>query len=516
MKQRKFLEANIQSKHTAIVRKFLLPILILFAIVVLCAGLCLNYSVSYLISHFNDVPLGQLLFHLHTPLDGTNISAFSDVIENIIKTLLVTISLFIIGYYLFHRFQKHLPYILSCIVLGIALIGNSLHNLDLHFDLKTYYTFTKMKTELYDKYYVDGRDIQLDFPDVKRNLIYIYLESMETTFADKKTGGAFEINLIPQLTQLSLENISFSDDGILNGGVVLEGSTYTMGALVAQTSGVTINTRLLHPSFVNETYESDYNIMPGAWTLGDVLHQQGYNQEFMCGSDGKFAGRASYFKGHGNYNVIDYYNAIEQGRIPEGYYVWWGFEDEKLFSLAKEDILRMASENVPFNFSMLTVDTHFTDGYYCELCENEYASQYSNVISCSDRQVADFIIWVQQQDFYENTTIVLAGDHLTMDSEYMSNMGVDNYLRKTYFTIINPPSKLAEKEQPRQYTTCDFYPTTLAALGVNIEGNRLGLGVNLFSDVPTLLEEFDQKYLNGELLKSSNLYTKKLLYNNNP
>lgn len=176
----------------------------------------------------------------------------------------------------------------------------------------------------------------------------------------------------------------------------------------------------------------------------------------------------------------------------------------------------MASENVPFNFSMLTVDTHFTDGYYCELCENEYACQYSNVISCSDRQVADFISWVQQQDFYENTTIVLAGDHLTMDSEYMANMGVDNYLRKTYFTIINPPSELTEKEQPRQYTTFDFYPTTLAALGVNIEGNRLCLGVNLFSDVPTLLEEFDQKYLNGELLKSSNLYTKKLLYNNNP
>ena len=65
-----------------------------------------------------------------------------------------------------------------------------------------------MKTELYDKYYVDGRDIQLDFPDVKRNLIYIYLESMETTFADKKTGGAFEINLIPQLTQLSVIPVS--------------------------------------------------------------------------------------------------------------------------------------------------------------------------------------------------------------------------------------------------------------------------------------------------------------------
>lgn len=48
---------------------------------------------------------------------------------------------------------------------------------------------------------------------------------------------------------------------------------------------------------------------------------------------------------------------------------------------------------------MLTVDTHFTDGYVCELCQNQYDEQYSNVIACSSRQVSEFLDWIKQQDF---------------------------------------------------------------------------------------------------------------------
>lgn len=35
----------------------------------------------------------------------------------------------------------------------------------------------------------------------------------------------------------------------------------------------------------------------------------------------------------------------------------------------------------------------------------------------------------------------------------------------------------------------DLFPTMLASLGVQIEGNRLGLGTNLFSDKKTLMKE---------------------------
>ena len=57
-----------------------------------------------------------------------------------------------------------------------------------------------------------------------------------------------------------------------------------------------------------------------------------------------------------------------------------------------------------------------------------------------------------------------------------------------------------------------MYPTTLAAMGVTIPGDRLGLGTNLFSDTSTLAEIYGMDDLNTELLKDSKFYRSQLLY----
>ena len=58
------------------------------------------------------------------------------------------------------------------------------------------------------------------------------------------------------------------------------------------------------------------------------------------------------------------------------------------------------------------------------------------VLHCSSKQVTEFVSWIQQQDFYENTTIVISGDHLTMDSDFCENIDPD-YTRTVYNVIIN-------------------------------------------------------------------------------
>jgi len=58
-----------------------------------------------------------------------------------------------------------------------------------------------------------------------------------------------------------------------------------------------------------------------------------------------------------------------------------------------------------------------------------------------------------------------------------------------------------------------MYPTTLAALGATIEGDRLGLGTNLFSNIETLAEKYGVEYVREELEKKSAFYNKKLIYN---
>lgn len=367
-------------------------------------------------------------------------------------------------------------------------------------------------TTLYEDYYVDGRDVKLTFPDNKRNLIYIFLESMETTYADTTSGGAMQQNYMPELTNLALKNNCFTEGSVLNGAYHVNGATYTMGALAAQTCGVPINTDLVSTEALNTTWDSENNYLPGVWSIGDVLAEQGYNQELLIGSVGDFAGRSSYFRGHGNYAIEDYNAAIEKERIPSDYKVWWGYEDKKLFDFAKEDILELSKQSEPFNFTILTADTHFTDGYKCEYCEEMYSSKYSNVIACSSRQVTEFVNWIREQDFYQNTTIVIAGEHLTMDSAYINNEGVAGFDRKMYFNIVNPADGKENHNGKRTYTSLDLYPTTLSSLGVDIEGNCLGLGVDLYSDTPTIVEEKGLEYLNTELMKNSEYYTKELLY----
>ena len=222
----------------------------------------------------------------------------------------------------------------------------------------------------------------------------------------------------------------------------------------------------------------------------------------------QIGGREEYFKEHGDYEVDDYNWAMEKGLIPEGYYEWWGYEDEKLFSFAKDRLTEIAAEGEPFNFTMLTADTHFEDGYPCELCdeENDGDNQYGMVLHCSSKQVTEFVSWIQQQDFYENTTIVISGDHLTMDSDFCENIDPD-YIRTVYNVIINSPIQ-PQQEKNRSFTTMDMFPTTIASLGATIEGDRLGLGTNLFSGEQTLAEKLTFDQLNDDLSQKSKFFEK--------
>ena len=81
--------------------------------------------------------------------------------------------------------------------------------------------------------------------------------------------------------------------------------------------------------------------------------------------------------------------------------------------------------------------------------------------------------------------------------------------KKVVNLIINPA--VEHESNNREYSTMDLYPTTLAALGANIDGNKLGLGTNLFSNEETLIEKYGLKYVNDELMKISRYYNNNIL-----
>lgn len=473
---------------------------------VFIAGLSvlLALSVRWMFATWTNLSMDELVYHLTAPLDGTNTDMIWDYVRVCaVPTILVIFFLILI---LIAWRKKEKVHLFRGIINLVALVG---------IIVMLGYTWTELgvgdylkdqntESKFIEDEYVDPTDVEVVFPEQKRNLIYIFLESMETTYSDVDDGGAFDENVIPELTEIAQTNEDFSGaDPKLNGGYSLAGTTWTMGAMFAQTSGLPLNI-----SISANDIDTQDSFFPGVTTLGDILSDAGYTQTLLIGSEAQFGGRKLYFQEHGNYEMEDYSYAIENGLIPSDYKVWWGYEDQKLFEFAKEKLLQLSQGDEPFNLTMLTVDTHFEDGYVCEQCPTEYDTQYSNVMACSSRQVGEFLKWIQQQDFYENTTIVISGDHPTMDSDYCAEIDQEgNYDRRVFTAYINAAA-YAQDQQERTYSTFDNFPTTLAALGVQIDGDRLGLGTNLFSGTKTLLEEFGNSKVNAELKKKSEFIEK--------
>ena len=488
---------------------------ILFAILIVAE--------EYVLSSFSGITIDQLVFHLNTNLEGSNWSTFLPTLIQagiyiLIAVIGCTIVAFIKKYFIkkANRYRKFnlkakemikeysLHFVATiCGFIAICIVLVSLAD---NYYLIDYLAARRIDTEIYDKYYVSTANVELTFPEKKKNLIYIYMESMEMSLADESHGGGKSVNVIPELTDIALENDCFNGDtNILNGARSLYNSTWTIAGLVAQTSGLPLGINHVLTNNIN----SISSFMPGATTLGDILGKEGYHNVFMLGSDAKFGNRDVYFKEHGNYDIDDYYWARNNNKLPNrSYYVWWGYEDDKLFTYAKEELTSLAESDEPFALSLLTVDTHFVDGYLCDDCPDTFTSQYSNVLACSSKKVSELVEWIEAQPWGEDTVIVLNGDHLCMDSKYYEDMP-DDYERKTYTAIINSSKK--EPDTTRLYSTMDLFPTTLSAMGVTIKGDRLGLGTDLYSDTPTLLEELGENYLNYELSLNSTFYDKNIL-----
>lgn len=475
---------------------------ILYGIVLIMgyALMCIAFSVRWLLKSWDSLSVDELVFHAKASLTGTN----PDMIyEYIAQCIVIPIIVCFIVFILVMKVDKYVrKYIfLSGLCTLVILMATSIYQVDEKLGLIQYISELQSqdKSDFIENNYVDPNYVDIEFPEHKRNLIYIFLESMEMTYADIDSGGAFESNVIEELTDVSMGNENFSgDSGILNGAISLPGSTWTMGAMFAQTSGLPLKIAVN-----GNQMENQESFFPDIETIGDILEKEGYNQELLLGSNAAFGGRKLYFTTHGSYAMHDYNYAKDNGLIPEDYSVFWGFEDEKLFEFAKKDILELAAKDEPFNLTLLTVDTHFEDGYVCDLCDNEFGdNQYANVMACSSRQVTDFVKWIEEQDFYEDTTIVICGDHPTMDSDFCNGVA-EGYQRKTYTTVINSAVIPADSNVKREYSTFDMFPTALAAMGVNIEGGRLGLGVDLFSGKETIIEKYGIEMCEDELEKPS-------------
>lgn len=483
-------------------------------VIVICLLLAFGTTVivDWLYETFGHLSMDEIIFHLKVPMEGTN----TDIIVIFMKQCLwkVIIPTVIIAFALIYPMVKDIKIIheihtserrrttILSLVISILILITSIDKIVKTTDIKEYIESQTHDSSFIASEYVKPEKTNIELPEEKRNLIYIFLESMETTYYSMQDGGLSQYDLIPEISKLAKEETNFSDTDKLGGAYTLYGTTWTVGAMTAQTAGVPLKLS------IEDNAMGEYStFLGGAYSIGQVLQKNGYHNYLLLGSDATFGGRRNLFEQHGNYEIWDFESARNESKVDEK--IWWGYTDDQLFEYAKEKVAYLAEQDEPFNFTMLTADTHFPDGYRCKDCPNKWDEQYKDVISCSSKKVGDFIKWLQKQDYYDNTTIVIAGDHLTMQSNFFELEDGQDYQKKVVNLIINPA--VEAENTNRIYSTMDLYPTTLAALGANIEGNKLGLGTNLFSNEETLIEKYGVEYVNNELMKISRFYNNNIL-----
>jgi len=494
------------------IKNIAIYLVIFLSFILLLGGVWVNKT-------FGSVAYDEVLFHMVYPLNGSDVgSYFIDGVKQIlIPSIIIIIILFLIFDVILikvlkskiDKSKKTYKYLsLNCIkfVICILLFAYSFICFVNKMDLVNFAKSLFVNSDFIEKNYVDPNEVDIEFPENKRNLIYIFMESIESSYSSTQDGGISNENLIPNLTNFTNDNISFSNTEKLGGALTTSGATWTIASMVSHFSGMP-----LKMSITGEKFSKSQKFLPGVVTIGDILEKEGYNQEFILGSDAEFGARKALMKQHGSFDIFDYNYAVESGYYNEDDFVWWGYDDSTLYEFAKKELIKLANQDKPFNLTMLTVDTHFEDGYLSDSCTDlKYDDQYSNVISCADSMIYDFVSWIKQQDFYESTTIVIVGDHYSMDVDFFDKYKGNENKRRIYNVYINSALD-ANNTKNREFSTLDFFPTTLASLGVKIQGDRLGLGTNLFSDNETIIEKYGIDYVSNELNKKSKFYNNKLL-----
>ncbi len=349
----------------------------------------------------------------------------------------------------------------------------------------SYFWRQTVNSEIYEQEYVSPQNLTYTFLRNKRNLILIYLESMEENYASINHE-----NLIPNMYAKMKTEVSFE------GFYQLQNQDYTMAAMVGSMCGVPLRKSILNGHLGYQ------NFLEGLVCLPDILSKNGYKTVFMKGADIDFSRAGLFMRTHGFDEVMGKSEIQDKFgiEIKEHEGAFGGFDDSTLYEVVKQEISELSSADKPFFLSFLTLDTHTPDYFLSPVCKSKDGDK-KDVVRCEDQMLSEFLSWLEKQDFYLNTTVFVMGDHIQTGKNELYE---DQRGRKVVNFVLNP-SPLVKKEEHTAWTTLDAAPTILSALGVRFSDGKFGLGRSLFSKTPTLLEKMGLK-LETELSKASKVY----------
>ncbi|SEH87557.1 Phosphoglycerol transferase MdoB [Halobacillus karajensis] len=303
-----------------------------------------------------------------------------------------------------------------------------------------------------------------------KNVIAISLESTQTFVVDNTLNGK---ELTPYFNDLKEEGAYFSNfyhqvkqGRTSDSEFMLDNSLYGLnrGAAFFTHAG------------------NEYQATP------EVLGEEGYTTSSMHANDETFWNRNVMYDSLG----YDKFYSKEDYNVTEEKSYGWGYLDEYFFS---ESLEKMEEMDQPFYNKMITLTNHhpFTlpeDKKFIEEgnTSSETLNRYFQTIRYQDEALKQFVEEFKKSDLYDDTILVIYGDHFGISENHQRAMG--EYLDKDIneyeqFQLQRVPLlMIGEGIEPQEHDTVggqiDLRPTIMNLLGVEDE-NPIQFGQDLFS-----------------------------------
>lgn len=308
-----------------------------------------------------------------------------------------------------------------------------------------------------------------------RNVILVSMESLQSFVINNEMNGEVVTPFLNSLTK-DKDTYYFSDFYHQTGlgktsdsEFIVENSLFGLGrGAVFFTHG-----------------ENTYN------SMSERLGENGYHTSVMHPNNKSFWNRDRIYK---SFNIEKFYD-IDSYTVNEGEAVNWGMKDIPFFNQSADLMKEMPQ---PFYTRMITLTNHYPfyldeeDKYINEYTSNSGTlNRYFQTVRYMDESLKLFFEDLKAQGLYDNSIIVLYGDHYGISENHNKAMAM--YLEKEQITpydstllqsvplFIHIPGSNDGQEITEPAGQIDLRPTILHLLGVDTSKD-MQLGADLFSE----------------------------------
>ncbi len=368
--------------------------------------------------------------------------------------------------------------------------------ISIYFYMNFTFIFKTYKNNIDQNSYLDENYI---YPDIqkfsKKNLIVIYVESLEETFSKENFFGK---NLIDEISNLP-------NSSKVGNYYQIPETGFSIYSLIASQCGVPL---LKFGILEARQIGTLKKFLPNLTCIGDILKKNNYKNIILTSDDSRHGGYDVFGKTHGFDEIIDSRKLkdlnYETSRSAWHRYEknWYGGIHDNTLYKALIDILKkkkISGEN--FFISVHTIDTHSPEGYpnpkclYKILKKKEVMNyNFTHSFICSSIYLRKFLNEFNKLKMY-NTNLVIVGDHLFMKTFDKIPDNERKIFNSFYF---DEQFKIMRNDM----NVFDLFPSFLNLAGITLKdkNQQAGLGYSIFTSNPKY------KIINIPIKNSSNIY----------